>query len=513
MAYAYRKKGKWALLDDDSTPLTDYRYDLMVPPFTSFVFHPWNIYSGKNFVVAIDSQLGILDHSGREIVPCLFEDVTEANNTYLVFDAEGVYWLDELGKPVLTNLPSHSKSELKVKKWWGREYLVFESAMKIYQGDDLSFMALRKNEKWGVYTIRGEPLLDFEYDDVSYTWHNKQTEDFLFLHKEGRWIAKKFTGQTLFELNCDSFEQTNCGLIVEKESGYGLIDYKGIEILPAIYEDIIHDGDDNPETALFGCLLNNQWTLYNGFWNKISEDSFEDYDNGDSAFFIGVKKNGWGAIDYKGNWMIPPEYEKIYTTSNGHFILRKNGKYALYSQSGAITGFEFDSMSYAYSGKVLCIEKDYKLGLMDYTGNIVVQPRYVKTEEKDEICFFEGRAQVSLPRSSNIEHRSKYFLSDVYFGFIDEEGSVAIPIRYELAYPFTNGLSRILQECIYYKKEFLSNGKYGIIDTEGNLLVPPKYDWILDTNFDQDKFILVVLNWNDYSYGWIDKDGREYFEE
>lgn len=51
------------------------------------------------------------------------------------------------------------------------------------------------------------------------------------------------------------------------------------------------------------------------------------------------------------------------------------------------------------------------------------------------------------------------------YGFEDSTGKLAIPCKYDWAYPFSEGLAAVEL-----------NGKYGFVDSTGNLVIPCKYD-------------------------------------
>lgn len=50
------------------------------------------------------------------------------------------------------------------------------------------------------------------------------------------------------------------------------------------------------------------------------------------------------------------------------------------------------------------------------------------------------------------------------WGYVDKSGKVAIPFKYERAYPFSEGLAHVK-----------INGKYGYIDNTGNVVIQPTY--------------------------------------
>ena len=85
---------------------------------------------------------------------------------------------------------------------------------------------------------------------------------------------------------------------------------------------------------------------------------------------------------------------------------------------------------------------------------MVVAPTYAEVED-----FSEGFARVCLPTKG-----AKYSWDKVY-GFIDKNGEVVVPINYDYAESFSEGLAVV-------KK----NKKYGFINTKGDYEIGANYD-------------------------------------
>jgi hypothetical protein len=76
-------------------------------------------------------------------------------------------------------------------------------------------------------------------------------------------------------------------------------------------------------------------------------------------------------------------------------------------------------------------------------------------------------------------------------GYIDKKGKIVIPIQYDDADFFSEGLASVK-----------INGKWGYVDKKGNMVVPPVYDdaWLFSEGLAQ-----VKINGK---WGYIDKRGR-----
>ena len=120
----------------------------------------------------------------------------------------------------------------------------------------------------------------------------------------------------------------------------------------------------------------------------------------------------------------------------------------------------------------LTLKEQYgKYGYVDKNGNVVIPFKYDYAWE-----FSEGLAAV--------KQNDKW-------GFIDKSDNVVIPLKYDIAWEFKEGLAVVEQ-----------NGKFGYIDKSGNVAIPFKYDWALPFS---EGLAMVKQNGK---YGYVDKSGN-----
>ena len=118
------------------------------------------------------------------------------------------------------------------------------------------------------------------------------------------------------------------------------------------------------------------------------------------------------------------------------------------------------------------VEKGYKYGFVDKSGNEVIARKYDYAGD-----FSEGLAEVE---------------KDHKYGYIDKSGNEVIACKYDYADDFSEGLVRVEKD-----------DKYGFVDKSGNEVIACKYD-------DADDFS-EGLAWvcKDDKWGLIDKSGNE----
>lgn len=82
------------------------------------------------------------------------------------------------------------------------------------------------------------------------------------------------------------------------------------------------------------------------------------------------------------------------------------------------------------------------------------------------------------------------------WGYIDKQGEIVIPIQYDDAGFFSEGLARVRV-----------NGKYGFIDTKGNMVIPAVYDEAYGFS---EGLAQVKINGK---WRYIDKRNMQYLED
>lgn len=203
----------------------------------------------------------------------------------------------------------------------------------------------------------------------------------------------------------------------------------------------------------------------------------------------------WGVIDTAGEIIIPMEYSSIQRVSDTLFsVTRIDGYQEVFS-------------------------------LVDHTGReIVPQQQYHSIQP-----FSDGLALVRIGTTPNSYNESLY-------GYIDEEGRVAIPIKYRYAQEFSEGRAVVEMkgDGLYYidtqentindeqydEAQPFSNGvacvsrenaegkmKYGLIDREGNVVLPLEYEEIIEFH---EGLAAVCMCQEDGSkmYGYVDSAGN-----
>lgn len=160
-------------------------------------------------------------------------------------------------------------------------------------------------------------------------------------------------------------------------------------------------------------------------------------------------KLSWGYIDKKGAWKIQPQFRDAQGFSGGRAAVGVTDewgkvKYGYIDESGALVIKPQFDKAFPFSG-VARVEIDNRALLIDTVGRNVTPA--------DINAFSEASDGMRMMRKGTL------------FGFLDDEGKVAIQPRFRLVQDFQSGRAR-----------FYEARKYGFIDKKGNVVIEAKFD-------------------------------------
>lgn len=183
-------------------------------------------------------------------------------------------------------------------------------------------------------------------------------------------------------------------------------------------------------------------------------------------------KSKHGLIDVHGTLVVPCEYNIVYRVSNGYVAHKGYNIIFLDNDLNILDKIKYASPIFM-SPKEFII-KVYGEGYRRYSG------AFACTEISNNILF--------LPNRENLHVTSLY---GGKYGYCDNSGNIVIPLLYDNAKPFSDGLAAV---CI--------DNQYGFIDVTGNLVISNMFD---DAGSFNDGVAWVKKNG---SFFYIDKTGK-----
>lgn len=299
------------------------------------------------------------------------------------------------------------------------------------------FALYAANDKVGVINKSGEVLVDPTYEQIYIP--NQADDVFICINSDGSYrifdshrkeLFKEFSEVTPLMISEERLEMEKQVLCYKEGDKYGLIDLSGNILTEAIYEKV-ESLKNKPGSIL-------------------------------------VKKDGlYGVLNSKGESIIPEKYDSI-----------KSDEYCSEVDGYAKTGYIISQKT--KTGVIF--------GYVDYTGKILVKPKYESIsralEYQDEDIFLvvmeNGKKGVIKNKKSIIKNNYQdinyYDISDIFiiekngkYGFFNNEGKEILETKYT-SYS-------IAGNYIFVKKDETSQ----LFDVHGNLVNSNNYKSIIET--------------------------------
>ncbi len=256
------------------------------------------------------------------------------------------------------------------------------------------------------------------------------------------------------------------------------------EPIPDIEEEITYEvvlpGGNNPDSAFMRESAPERYYPTTELKFKAGK-----YDGGEIIAYLGYLNDfydaKYGFCDKNGKIISDPYYssvtvakrkdEKLYiaTKQIGEDkkeidIITTDGKKVLGYDDYSVM-FDYNSNIDGISGNVsssdyICVAKNGKWGIIDFTGKEIIRPKYPY-----KVFFNEGIGAVL-----SADKKSYYYVDDKGFGVIEK--TFIFDDKADSEYMFINKL--------FYNgvAVFCENGKYGAIDKTGAIIIPAEYDYL-----------------------------------
>lgn len=198
------------------------------------------------------------------------------------------------------------------------------------------------------------------------------------------------------------------------------------------------------------------------------------YSPGDELIQVTNSTGKRGAINQKGELILPCIYEILAGPWRERWVVRKDDKVGTLNLSGeTVIPLEYEEIAYSNDKGWATAKKQGRFGIIDCQGRVII---HFEWDEIHEVQY----GMYCVTRKGLI-------------GWVDEQGKVVIPIEWESV-----GSLHGTGPCYVSK-----NGKFGAIDSKGQVVIPLEWDHL--GYFDSKGFAEVVRG---KKHGWIDRQGN-----
>ena len=222
-------------------------------------------------------------------------------------------------------------------------------------------------------------------------------------------------------------------------------------------------------------------------------------DDGESYYTINVK--GFYGVKYKGKFIIPPIYNKIYSTREGYVVV-KNGKHGVYNRNaGLILPVIYDTLINNFmTGACYIARQNGRYGALSYLGEEILPVTFnkiiymnpennfaiVRGDDGKTVQLLNGKPLETPLEDITIYRNGVKARQNGKYGFI-AKGAVTVPFNYKRLdinvstnsmrdmspYDFKIAVSASVIHLLP-----VNGDKFGLFDVTGKEILPVVYDKI-----------------------------------
>ncbi len=406
------------------------------------------------------------------------------------------------------------------------------------------YFSVYTNNKWGVIDSKGSIVIEPTYDetiiipdntkelfictyDVDYSKGTYKTK---VINKKNEQLFNEFETVEAIE-NFDEFNNLwyeDNVLLVKKDGKYGLIDFKGNELLKCEYSEIyslkgIKNSLITKKDDKIGLVDNIGNTIIPNSYDEIKAlgDIYEDgfivkkdgnygvinwdksvaletkYDDikaiyGNNRYVVN-DDDTWEIIDASGKKYLEDKFDDVKSINGDNVIIKEDDKYGVVALDGT-TKLEtkYDELTFTFSDNYIAKENG-KYGIIDITGKVQLPFEYTSLFYRKDADFFEGnkREVESELINRNFEVKLKGIINEIN----TQLGYLKIRVGSEYKYYNFKFEEKTNIELLKGNTLFLSkkDNKYGFVNKDGVVIV----DYIYEDATEQ----------NEFGYSSVKKDG------
>ena len=372
-------------------------------------------------------------------------------------------------------------------------------------------LVVSKNGKLALSKIDGSLLTDFEYDNF-----NGSLSSYIIATKNKKLGLLNSEGEIVVPCLYEDLRTvfSNQRMSVKRNGKYGFVDENGEEVIPCVY-DYVYDFCDIIDVTVvisdhLGAIINKEGMLITPFKYK----NCHGFQYG-IPLAIAEIDGLMGCIDTRGKKAIPFVYSEMNQYSKGFINVCINGKWGCLDNKGRIVIPCIYDKCFSFRNEgVAEVKKDNKILVINKVNHVF---RNIVGFYKDWECQYNHYLTYFQEGLGKVCEGGKY-------GFVNLEGEIVIPYKYENVGEFNNGLAKAkkadswgfidiigqpISDFIYYDakdfkyghaivaiQKYNEKGEYllkGVINNNGKEVIPCQYsDIILYPNY------IIVKSQNKY---------------
>ncbi|MCB0514408.1 MAG: WG repeat-containing protein, partial [Bacteroidetes bacterium] len=233
-------------------------------------------------------------------------------------------------------------------------------------------IVLQLNEKFGFANRLGKITTSPKYDIVDY----QSMKGGILVKLDGKLGFTDSVGNEIVPPKYDAMDNafTHGIMRVMLNEKLGFINEAGKEIVPPKYDGM----DNAFTYGTMAVTLNGKFGFINEAGKEIVPPKYDIIDsafiNGIRRTVLNQKI---GFIDSTGKEVILPKYDELYFLKEGLAIVKLNEKFGFIDKTGAeIVPPKYDNVENSFKNGIMAVKLNGKLGIIDKTGKEIAPPKY-----------------------------------------------------------------------------------------------------------------------------------------
>ena len=417
-------------------------------------------------------EWAVLDTNFQEILPFSPE------NQKLDFLTENYFWVTSpeiIGRETVEKKATASLNERGEQDEDGKRFGInsascaaVEAKKEVQNAEKQQTFAIISN-KMGIKNVKGEWIVPPRYN-----LNSAAKGDFCLAYREGNWYLLNFkTGGEKFYFSPNEYKNSgslleNGLLLIQNKRGFwGVKDTNGNDFLAFEYDKITYNEDWNnfilQKKGKWGMIDANKKEILPFEYLKIQKTKFHEY------ICLVTEQGKMGFANQKGEIIIAPIYnfDRSFTDLDSFYfdkevaVIQKKQKWGAINAKGEeIIPFRYDSY------KVLSGFPHYLFSLEENKTQIIQNLQGKKIDIGTEFSYENSFNSLQQNPKSN-KYDAHLLQTTTGFGLINTKGEILLPFHY--SNPFA-----ISKQGFMGVYDFES-AKMGLADTNGKLILPLKY--------------------------------------
>jgi len=343
------------------------------------------------------------------------------------------------------------------------------------------------------------------HDNNNNLWYEN---DILLVSKDGKYGLVDFKGKELLKCEYDSIaalQGVKNSILIAKESKYGLVDNIGATIIEVNYKNI-KPISDQYENGYIVTTEENKVGVINRDKTIALDTKYEaieaTYGNGNYV----VKEDGkWKIVDNKGNEYLTEKFDSVKSINGENITIISNKKYGVVTLAGdSKIKPEYQELEYAF-GENYIFKNNDKYGIINLAGETLLNAEYDSLIYRSDAGFFEG-TKANATNTEFIGNDFKVKLSGILSEIDVKNGYMKIRVDgdyqyYNFKFEEKNNKELLTSNTLFLDKK---DGKYGYVNKQGVVVV----DYIYDDAREQNEFGYASVKKNGM-WGCVDSKGKQ----